>query len=287
MTSFSERFGLEAKRTVVQIDSMDDALRAGLWNAVTSNPFLLRSGASLSAQFAAVSLQKRLSRAIWSDFFKRAHDTMPTAWEDQYADYREYFFNAAWNKVYDFLEFIGAHYVATTSERGEFFKECNHILEREVSAYRFVNGSIAQLTAPAEIEAIEAASNLPSPLGAVSAQLNSAFLHLTNRETPDYRNSIKESIGAVESMCSIIAGQEKADLNTALKTLEKKLDLHGALRRGFDSLFGYTSDSDGIRHGLMLDKSELTFDDAKFMLVTCSAFVNYLKALCVKAGIAL
>jgi len=51
--------------------------------------------------------------------------------------------------------------------------------------------------------------------------------------------------------------------------------LHNALKTGFSAIYGYTSDAEGIRHAL-LDKSDLKFDDAKFMLVACTAFVNYL-----------
>ncbi len=45
----------------------------------------------------------------------------------------------------------------------------------------------------------------------------------------------------------------------------------------FGTLYGYTSDADGIRHALM-DLPTLTFDDAKFFLVVCSAFVNFAQA---------
>ena len=42
----------------------------------------------------------------------------------------------------------------------------------------------------------------------------------------------------------------------------------------FDKLYGYTSDADGIRHAL-LEEDKVTFEQAKFMLVVCSAFTNY------------
>jgi hypothetical protein len=45
-------------------------------------------------------------------------------------------------------------------------------------------------------------------------------------------------------------------------------------------LYGYTSDDSGIRHAI-LDQPTVGFDEAKFMIVSCSAFVNYLIA---KAG---
>jgi len=60
-----------------------------------------------------------------------------------------------------------------------------------------------------------------------------------------------------------------------------------SLKRAFDSLYGYTSSAEGIRHALLDDKSTLSFEDAKFMLVSCSAFVNYLISKTEKAGIKL
>ena len=45
---------------------------------------------------------------------------------------------------------------------------------------------------------------------------------LTNRNKPDYRNSIKESILAVESLAKIISGDSKAELGKALKRLKTK-----------------------------------------------------------------
>jgi len=52
--------------------------------------------------------------------------------------------------------------------------------------------------------------------------------------------------------------------------------LHPALREALEKLYGYAGDDDGIRHALS-DKSDLDSHDAKFMLVACSAFVNYLR----------
>jgi hypothetical protein len=57
--------------------------------------------------------------------------------------------------------------------------------------------------------------------------------------------------------------------------LEKEIVLHSALKKAFNNLYGYTSDAKGIRHAL-LEEAELYPEDAKFMLISCSAFVNYL-----------
>ncbi|GAI53088.1 unnamed protein product, partial [marine sediment metagenome] len=68
------------------------------------------------------------------------------------------------------------------------------------------------------------------------------------------------------------------------KVVKGKIDLHPALEKAFDSLYGYTSDEGGIRHALM-GVPDLDFEDAKFMLVSCAAFINYLKLKSLKGGI--
>ncbi len=88
--------------------------------------------------------------------------------------------------------------------------------------------------------------------------------------------SIQCSISAVESQCCILLGDERATLGEALRHLEREgIGLHGALKEAFVKLYGFTSDAGGIRHG-SIQPSDVDQDIAKFMLVTCSAFVNYL-----------
>ena len=106
---------------------------------------------------------------------------------------------------------------------------------------------------------------------------------LGQKPTPDYRNSIKEAISAVESAVKCIAGSAGGGLDSALRRLDKRTAIHQALKAGFLSLYGFTSDEDGIRHAI-LDESNVGYDEAKFMLVACSAFVNFLTSKAEAAG---
>ena len=63
-----------------------------------------------------------------------------------------------------------------------------------------------------------------------------------------------------------------------------KVKLHPKLQEGFKALYGYTSDTHGIRHALK-DDATPDAEDAKFMLVSCSAFVNYLVEKANKNGL--
>ena len=68
----------------------------------------------------------------------------------------------------------------------------------------------------------------------------------------------------------------QATLGKAIKKLKDSgVHIHSAMENAFTSLYGYTSDANGIRHG-GIDFTAAPSEDAKYMLVSCSAFVNYL-----------
>jgi hypothetical protein len=140
------------------------------------------------------------------------------------------------------------------------------------------------MTSKQEIDEIEKA--LKVPLRPVQEHLKCSLDRMADRKNPDYRNSMKEAISAVESICKIITKDDKAKFGQALKEIEELLKLHPVLTSAFDKLYGYTSDADGIRHALK-DEPNIDIEDARFMLVSCSAFVNYLIGKLNKVGIRL
>ena len=280
MARFSERIGVKPPKAVLQLDSMDDDLRNGLWNAASLS--VLNTIAQTLPLSEYRPFVATLLRTIWADFLKKPVDTIPGVGEQTYNAIRQYLFSAQWSEVYDFIEFLGNLNFPT---RNEYITLCNEALERERSAYRFVGTQITPISNEQELAAVQKAMELPDLLKPVRLHLKSAVELFSDRKYPDYRNSIKESISAVEAMCRIITADEKATLGQALKKLEQKgVALHAALKNSFSSPSGYTNDADGIRHAL-LEESTLDFDDAKFMLVSCSAFVNYLAAKAAKAGV--
>jgi len=279
---FSQRKGLSKVRTKIQVNSIDDALRNRLWNVLKKHYWKALSE-YYDSYYKAPKLRLFIEK-IWDEYFKWPIDTIPGFWSDIYNVLRKYFFNCKWFKVYDFLEFVVDNFPYENINK-EFMKECNRVLEEELSAYRFVGKQITQITAEEEIAEIEEA--LESPIKTVRVHLENALKLMSDRKSPDYRNSIKESISAVEALCIIVAQDEKATLGQALDIIEKRIGLHGALRKAFSSLYGYTSSAEGIRHALLDETVTLSFEDAKFMLVSCSAFINYLISKVTKAGIKL
>ena len=152
----------------------------------------------------------------------------------------------------------------------------NDVLEIELSGYRLIGGFFVDITHEQEVEMLQKALE-DTKFPPITAHLQRALELLSNRDKPDYRNSIKESISAVESMARILVGDKKAMLSDALKQLEKSEKIHPALKNGFTSIYGYTSDEGGIRHAMM-DMPNLSAHDAKFFLLSCTSFINYLKS---------
>ena len=290
MKSFSQRHGFEPLRSIVQRESMDEPLKNNLWDALKIFYWDRVTPLPLSSYGPWLSDHpdmKGLLGLLWHLFFRLPADTLGNEWTETRLKLRKWFFEAEWYEIYDLIEFVANHY----PDKGErvnddFMQFCNVVLERNLSAYRFVGGEIAEITSEEEIGEIEEALDATAGLQGVNTHLRTALKFLADRESPDYRNSIKESISAVEGLCELISGDEKATLGQALKQVEKQAELHGALKGAFEKLYGYTSDADGIRHAL-LEEPNLRSEDAKFMLVACSAFVNYLLAKASRAGIEL
>ncbi|MCY1161976.1 hypothetical protein D9M71_21650 [compost metagenome] len=274
---FSERYGYKPIREIIQKESMDDNLRNGIWSLFT---IYLWNQVDYSSYQSHGNINtsnlKTLIIAYWLNFFKQPIDTIPIQFEKVLYKVRSSFFNCEWHEVYSFIEETLENYPREFKKNKEFFtKELNNCLEKENSAYRIINNEITPITSEQEIQSIEDALKNTNQYSGVQQHLNQALKLMSDRQNPDYRNSIKESISAVESICKIVTNEDKATLGKALKIIEDKHGLHAALKGSLSQLYGYTSDADGIRHA-MLEESNLSYIDAKFMLVACTNFINYL-----------
>jgi hypothetical protein len=273
---FSERIGIIKVRDSVQIDLIDIDLKNGLWNI-----FDLHYLEDFSDGSVKSSSKYRFILDIYKNFFKKRIDEIPSSINHFKSEIRTWFFQCEWYRIYEFIEFCTKN---DLFDIDSIISDYNNILKREVSGYRFVNGLISPITSETEINEIDEAidNSKNKNLIGVEIHLEDSLRMLSDRESPDYRNSIKESISAVETISKILSGTSKNSLPSALDKIKGRINLHPALEKGFKQIYGYTSDSDGIRHALM-EKSECDFEDAKYMLVSCSAFVNYLISKGVKA----
>ncbi len=270
---FSDRMGITKPRDAIQIESMDEALINGLWNMLHKyywNDFEYVSGSFINLNDDRNARLRRLTETIIEQYFNGRLDEIHVNFYEVKKGFEHWFFNSEWYEVYNFIEFVGNNGWPDDKNRN-FQKACNEVMEKEMSGHRFVGGVITPISNTQELESIEEA--LGSSSDPVKEHLTTALTLLSDRQDPDFRSSIHESISAVEGFSAEKVG-EKPELCKLLKKLDKIVPLHPALKKAFESLYGYTSDN-GIRHAKTKDSLHVDFHDAKFMLVACTTFINY------------
>lgn len=268
MALFSQRNQLAPVRVEIQLNDLDDVTRTQLWNIFYG--FII-----------AKDIEGRKERDypahvynLWSDFLHKPLHAIPSEGFQLRNELVELFFKQEWYRIFDLIEYFFSQTI-NPALGSLLIERVNQVLDKEMCAYRFVNRQFIPITDEAEINTIETAINYAQDGARI--HLKRALELLSDRQNPDYRNSIKESISAVEAICVEITGDSKATLGQALKDPKLKDVFHGGILNGFSNLYGFTSNAEGIRHALM-DEPTLKQEDALYMLVSCSAFVNYLRS---------
>ena len=283
MTTFSERHDHKPKRAeLYQYRDLDERLENKIWNFLREHFF--DGGIGKDGRDRSPVVRYDLLRGFWTEVIGEIIDKFPARpqttfdssplarrrWEERLSEatnrIRHWYSSASWNEIYDALEWClqrhGHQYIALGT---------NALLEREGSAYRFVGNILVPITNRHEIGQLESVICLNDPFGGASKQLTQALELLHDRNNPDFRNAIKEAISSVESAVEVITG-----VNDLRKGLHK-LGMHSQLTQAWINMYTWTSDEDGIRHA-MVDDPQIGLDEARYMVVTCSAFVNYLVA---------
>ncbi|MFQ1699204.1 AbiJ-NTD4 domain-containing protein [Loktanella agnita] len=281
MSDFASRYGYVPVAVDLAETEMPSSLRSGLWDVVSNFYF-----SDIHAQHSIVGgtyskYFSNLTNDIWFNYFREPADSRPKYCGDAVKLIRGRFFEWKFYEVYEFVEFISARTPVNGKSKSRFTESANFILSREKSAFRFAGNFLVKLSDENQLVEVAAASQSASE--AVNEHIKLAAKHYSNTNSPDYRNSIKESISAAEAAVSFVTGRKPSGISRPLKNIAATYQIHPALRDGFEKIYAWTSDDSGIRHSLMT-KSTVTQEEARFMLISCSAFANYLLALRIRFG---
>lgn len=263
---FSENKGIKHLSDVLQIDSLNDRTRNRIYSATIE---LIEKSEN----------EREFIEYIYTDIFSLTKNDIPIkgtefdVFSNYYEDVeKELLFNLRecdYNEVFDFI--IGIiRGIKLKKQRQWYIEKIEKIFKEENVNYKIVGENIVDIMDEHVISGIE--ETLDSPYFTVKKHYNKAIEKLYKDK--DYANSIKESISSVEAMCQVINGG-KEELNKALRNL--KIKIHPALEQAYIKIYSYTSDENGARHANGVGEKDATFSEAKYMLISCSAFVNYLK----------
>jgi hypothetical protein len=193
--SFSDRLGITNPKSILQTESIDDDLRNGLWQACIENFFRYYD---YNVQYMDI-----MGRAF-VDFFKLPTDKVPLHQSDGIQYVRKWFYKAHWWEVYNFIEFLFGLPAASN-----FVRRVSFFLEREKSAYRVVNGQLVPISDPIEVRAVIDAASVGGAFAGAKQHLHAAISLFSKKPEPDYRNSIKEAISAVEAVARVVTKIQK------------------------------------------------------------------------------
>ena len=287
--SFSERTGL-----VAQMGGMRDTkVMRKIWAAIYSilsfedvikvlREVFLLSPSKLDKWYGGYRLQhERMcnfpnsQRQLLGKYLPDAYNTLERAWLKANE-------MGGWYTFYDMCEFL----IAESLRGGHISDAILDMLDKTPNAdCRLVKGKFIIVRSPEEGETIETA--LSGHFVEARTHIKKAVTLFSNREHPDYANTVKESVSAVES---IIKELTEKDIKSGLRQLVKdgilpkditvKQDgkpqkvnpFVDALEKHWD-FANKTS-----RHGLKSGESPPDEDAAYLILVICAAVVNYIAA---------
>ncbi|GAB3569321.1 hypothetical protein GCM10027578_23490 [Spirosoma luteolum] len=295
--SFSERY--EYTKKLVQIDSINDSTRIQLWNQIHS--WILTFGDEYRASYDSNNDEfdkpKNFFIRIWAGFFNLKINYFPSDYEYEDRVIRicdEFLDKCTWYRYYDFIEFLIKEFKTFsnsdvyTETKDNFHRGINKVLKKELCTYRLVEDLFVPIANENEIFTIADSLDKTANINTVHTHLKQALQLFSDRENPDYRNSAKESISALESLLKLVVKSPKATLTDSIKKIKNSelINIHPSIINTINSLYAWAGDESGIRHSL---KSNDTVDieDSQFTLIACCGLISYLTIKSSKAGITL
>ena len=271
--NFSQAQGYEEIPGPLRLQELPREARTQIWNVFYRH---------LDESSETWSLGGHWIGGVWKEILKAkhvSHDILPL--DEWSADFRPIcqrlrhgIETLPFNKVFDLLLFVIRHPQCPSV----FIGRMKDVFTGSRLAYKIDEGKPPTIV-PAVSE-IEGRTVIESLKTLREAGLRGSAEHLRNAcdcvNKGDWAGSIRESIHMVESVARMLAPGAKT-LKPALASAKERGGLHPALKDGFNKLYGYTSNEQGVRHPLLdNDKAQVGMDEAVFMLGACASFASYL-----------
>ena len=280
---FSERGGFVPIK-VCQVDTIDADTRIKIYNQIyvflhpSNDPYDDETDRAYRADKQAWNIVYR--DHFWAQFLllpvdEYTRDLCDIALRDMLLS------DDPWHRVFDFVEYIFLQCAATweyedlndiysRGRRDSLLSAINRVLGESKVGYKIIDNIFVPISSEPEAQEVEIASN--TVFYEANQHIKKAVKLFADRKEPDYENSIKESISAVESIAKEITEKETKPLNA----LTQRLQLHPSFKNALNEFYNWTSKDGGIRHGASSKSLTPDQNTARFMLVICSSFVNYI-----------
>ena len=276
--TFSQRYGYESVPEPMQLEELSGDLRREIWNAMRKH---LDTKASIDMHTGVIDYSdeevSQFIENILGRILRRPEDEIDTSYNGVMSQFKSLILQGSFNEVLDLVEIM-----SNDSEcvEGEFVNSISESFERCAAAYWLDKSNYPYKFFPRSNEAQGEATRKAiktirdGGMEGAATHLRDAAAHINARQFAD---SISDSIHAVESVARRIDPKSNT-LGDALKALEKKgLLTNGQLKTGFEKIYAYTNNEEGIRHAQVFkDSPDVDLDEAMFMFGACASFAAYL-----------
>lgn len=278
-TPFSDQYGDTRIRSLIQLDDLDRATRVAIWNELF--PAMKDSEYGYFPDSNETRLRDTSSRLVWCKAFGQSTDEMPSV-DKVWAQIKSAVLDGPMNSMFDIIQILlpGLRFDLPA----QLTKQLNEVFERYLVGYRIVNARILKVDSAVESEALMLTLTAASQTGleGVFRHVEKSITLLSERDEPDYPNTIKEAMSGVEAMCEFITG--KNQLGDALKDFHNSgVIVPGVQIEAWKKMYGWASGENGVRHG-SLKLSNVDHAIAKYAVVTGASFVSLLIEKAREAG---
>lgn len=158
----------------------------------------------------------------------------------------------------------------------QLFNETQQIVSDECLPFSFIEHKFVPLTNETEVKSIEETYKILSTVANAKIDFESALALFRNKE---FNNAVNKGFHTIEKYCQNLCNDESKTLGSLCKDKDSFLvkNVNSVLLKNLSSLYGWSSEI--VRHGTKIDKKTdksilLSYSDAKFYLVTVSAYIN-------------
>lgn len=156
----------------------------------------------------------------------------------------------------------------------QFVRDVNRVFERHKAAWRFVGNQLIPFSSEEEVaslgETLESTDRFVA-LANTRHHFRAALDAFKNGDNP---GAAGEALSALESFAKTVLKRDSATLGEVSQTLAKEAELHPTVGHALSKLYGWGSGDGGMRHGLSASDKPADEPEARFMIVTASAYIN-------------
>ena len=274
--TFSQRHGYEPLPEPMQLEKLSDDLRRKVWDITRQ---LLKTLID-DAGYHSSSGLKRFIEQVLGRVLKKPEDEIDTGYNSALNLLKQIILTYDFNVVLDLIETV-VNEGKQNSRCIMFANNIRDVFESQAAAYRLDTEEHPVQFFPRTSE--EQGKATQQAIQTIrDGGMQGAETHLRNAARKisdgDFAGSVADSIHAVESVARMIDPNANKNLGPALSSLANAgVIKHAALKNAFATLYGYTSDEQGVRHALLeKDSPDVDLDEAVFMFGACASFAAYL-----------